>query len=308
MTLFVIKLREKSLKSRLQPGGVVNSTRIFKSDESDERRRAVRVAAFTLIELLVVIAIIAILAAMLLPALSRAKEKATGISCINNLKQLTIAAYSYATDNHDAIVPNAVLVGNQSWVSTTTSAGVSDFPDATNTALIRLCSLFPYNQGEGIYRCPGDKITVNGRGQIRARSYALNGMMGDNLGTAADVHPGITENHKLSDVRNPGPSAASFFFDEQADSQPLLTSIDDGYYAVESAGKGPGWRNIPASRHGNGGQLSFADGHAQRMKWLEATTRTLKGNSRGGGSAANTVYHDRDLGQIWKSTYPPEGW
>jgi len=132
--------------------------------------------------------------------------------------------------------------------------------------------------------------------------------MGDNRGSAANVHPGVAENLRFTSVRNPGPTAASLFIDEQADAIPALSSIDDGYYAIEFASKGPSWRNIPASRHGNGGQLSFADGHAERFKWREPTTRYLKGNSRSSQTAVSTKFKDRDLEQLWKSTYPPEGW
>jgi len=80
-----------------------------------KNRGRVSLRAFTLIELLVVIAIIAILAALLLPALSKAKEKAQGISCLNNLHQLQLAWMTYSGDNQDKIVLTGSLNSLVNW-------------------------------------------------------------------------------------------------------------------------------------------------------------------------------------------------
>ncbi|MHC4681246.1 MAG: prepilin-type N-terminal cleavage/methylation domain-containing protein [Planctomycetota bacterium] len=241
-------------------------------------------AAFTLVELLVVIAIFVLLVAILLPALSLARAKGRQVTCLNNLKQLQICAKLYSLDNDGFLLPNRYVY----YISTNApSDGFSDeltwcpglVPLDSTTDNVKRGLLFRYNESTEIYRCPSDEGRVRTR---KGSGLKIKHVRSYNLSQSINGTPYFDESVTLpsfakeSEIDYPPPSELLFFVEVHEG------AIFDSHFGIPPRGwrfaeHPPRWWDLPSGRHSQGGNLSFADGHVERWRWVRPKIFTTLG-------------------------------
>lgn len=230
-------------------------------------------------------AVIALLAGLLLSALSQAKARGQGIACLNNVRQVAVGWQMYPDDNAGKLVLNVAFNGAQrtrldsgGWIR-----GWLDFagsnPDNTNqwklvgTVDGQTALLGRYITTPAVYKCPSDRsaVTTGGGTFARVRSLSMSQAIGYGS-TGTWLPPSIYHIFQMeSDIIHPAPANLVVLLDEHPD------SINDGGWAFHMYD--PDQRaegnlvDLPASYHGGAGALTFADGHAEMHKWLDARTR-----------------------------------
>ena len=261
------------------------NTTVSKRLDASRAGPASRSRGFTLIELLVVIAIIAILAGMLLPVLGKSKQKAQGIFCMNNQRQVTLAWIMHAEDKQDrfayALQAVAGTFDPNAWMN-----GWIDFDRGNRsnwdpTEDIQRSPLWPYcGNAVRVFRCPADLSTIvpnsgpsKDRRVARIRSLSMSLWMGG-FGGVIDGSPPWRLYQTMNDFVDPGPSMTLLLWDQREDSD------HGGNFWVDMTGfpSNPAalaFIDLPASYHNRAAGVSYVDGHAEMHRWVDPRTMPL---------------------------------